>query len=116
METLPIPKMTQMEYIRSYRRKMGLNQADVAAVLGCARTTVVALEQGVVNLSQLRYQKLRQMGFPEVELVAEEIPPTPETGWQLLSSLETALIEAVRGNDYREAMQLIVAMTEDDND
>lgn len=115
METLPIPKMTQMEYMRFYRRQMKLNQADVAAVLGCARTTIVALEQGIVSLSQHRYQKLRQMGFPEVELVAEEIPPPPETGWQLLSSLETALIEAVRVNDCREAMRLILAMSEDDD-
>lgn len=116
MDALAVPKMTQQEYMRSYRRKMGLNQADVATVLGCARTTIVALEQGIVSLSKVRYQKLLQMGFPEVELVAEEVPPIPETGWQLLSSLETDLIVAVRSNAYREAMRLILAMTENDND
>lgn len=116
MEAIEVPKMTQMDYLRTYRKAMNLNQVDVARVLGCARTTIVALEQGIVNLSQIRYQKLRAMGFPEVEFVAEEPLPIPETGWQLLNSLETDLITAVRTNDYRESMRLILAMTEVEND
>lgn len=106
MQLNALPEMTDAEYLRNYRRLMGLRQEDVAKGLQIARTTVISIEQGKRRLLTREIQKLRIMGFPECKLVADPLAfsKTEPVQWELINARELELLESIRNGDLQAAI------------
>lgn len=96
-----IPTMTTPDYVRTYRKQLGIRQEDLARVFGIARTSVVAIEKGERQLLSDELNELYKLGFPVCNLVDKyRNPGTPDAGnYSWLSEPEKRLVEAFRERD-----------------
>jgi len=95
-------------YVRTYRKQLGITQADLAAKLGVARTTIVAIERGQRRLRASELTALKVMGFPDETIDITE-PEQSDSRWMWLNRDERMLIRAFRGGRIERVLRMCLA-------
>lgn len=96
--------MSHATYFRSNRKELGYRQDDIANLLGMARTTVVAIENGTRRLHADDLDALLKIGFPPYQGDNHEYA---SKRLMAVTDDEIRLIKAYRIN----SLEIVVRMT-----
>ena len=101
--------MSEMsEYVYRNRKQLGITQAELASRLGVARTTVVAIEQGIRRLRASELAMLKTLGFPD-ETVQQPMEPVTDSRWMRVTDDERMLIKLFRNGRIEKVLRLCLA-------
>lgn len=105
--------------LKELRKGAGLRQEDVAAHLGIGRTTYLYIEAGVRPPDTDELVKLSALyGIPAQDLLTMVIDREPrpdlQRSWLCVTADEARLLQAVRADDLRGAVQCVLDMMDGD--
>jgi DNA-binding XRE family transcriptional regulator len=96
--------MSHATYFRANRKELGYRQDDIANLLGMARTTVVAIENGTRRLHADDLDALLKIGFPPYQGDNHEYD---SKRLMAVTDEERRLVRAYRIN----SLEIVVRMT-----
>jgi len=108
-----VSEQAWFERLKALRKGAGLRQEDVAKHLGVARTTYLYIEAGVRPPDYEELTKIAALyGLSVDEVFSIEITrepePTLERQWVCITSKEAKLLQLVRADDLRGAMESLL--------